>query len=158
MNRSILSKSALRLVTGLLAVAALVAACGGSGGGLYGNSGASGTTVAGSTTVLTKTISGQTVLVAGSKGMTLYTFDTDVSGSGQSACNNGCAQTWPPLTVSSGTTPTAGTGASGSLGTITRSDGSLQVTYNGLPLHFYVGDQAPGDTNGHYPGWSLSQP
>jgi predicted lipoprotein with Yx(FWY)xxD motif len=34
----------------------------------------------------------------------------------------------------------------------------LQVTYNGLPLHFYSGDHASGDTNGNYPGWSPATP
>jgi predicted lipoprotein with Yx(FWY)xxD motif len=55
--------------------------------------------------------------------------------------------------------PTAGTGATGKLATITRKDdGTLQVTYNGLPLHFYQGDKAPGDTNGSYPNWNLVTP
>ena len=76
----------------------------------------------------------------------------------QAACTGGCATTWPPLTVSSGTTPTAGAGASGVLKTITRDDGSTQVTYNGMPLHFYKGDTASGDMNGHYPGWSIAKP
>lgn len=44
------------------------------------------------------------------------------------------------------------------LKTITRDDGSTQVTYNGMPLHFYKGDTAPGDMNGHYPGWSIAKP
>jgi predicted lipoprotein with Yx(FWY)xxD motif len=45
------------------------------------------------------------------------------------------------------------------LGTFTRTDnGTLQVTYNGLPLYFYSGDRAPGDTNGNYPGWNPVKP
>ena len=43
--------------------------------------------------------------------------------------------------------------------TITRSDdGSLQVTYNGLPLYFFVGDHAKGDLNGVYTDWSAVKP
>ena len=46
----------------------------------------------------------------------------------------------------------------GQLGTITRNDGSLQVTYKGLPLYFFHSDSKPGDTNGNYTGWSLVKP
>jgi predicted lipoprotein with Yx(FWY)xxD motif len=110
-------------------------------------------------TVMTGTGGGGTVLVAGSNGMTVYTFSKDTANSGTSACSGGCATTWPPLTVSAGTKPTAGPGVTGTVGTITRADtGALQVTYNGLPLHFYSGDHAAGDTNGNYPGWSPVKP
>jgi predicted lipoprotein with Yx(FWY)xxD motif len=99
------------------------------------------------------------VLVAGSNGMTVYTFASDVAGNGKSACTGGCLTRWPALTVSAGTTPTAGAGVTGKLATIKRTDdGTLQVTYNGLPLYFFQGDSAPGDTNGSYPGWNLVTP
>jgi predicted lipoprotein with Yx(FWY)xxD motif len=110
-----------------------------------------------SSTVLVSTIGGVAVLVAGSNGMTLYEFANDTPGNGKSACTGSCASTWPPLTVASGTTPTA-TGASGALATLTRDDGTTQVTYAGHPLHFYSGDSAPGDTKGNYPGWSTAKP
>src|SRR4030081_2241572 len=70
-----------------------------------------------------------TILVAASNGLPVYTFDSDSPGS--SKCNGGCASTWPPLTIASGTTPTGGAGVTGQLGTITRGDGSIQVTYKG---------------------------
>jgi predicted lipoprotein with Yx(FWY)xxD motif len=98
------------------------------------------------------------VLVAASNRMTLYMFNSDVAGSGASNCNGGCATTWPPLTVPPGTTPGGGPGVGGRVGTIRRSTGALQVTYNGLPLYLYSGDHAPGDTNGNYPGWSPARP
>ncbi|MDQ6720585.1 MAG: hypothetical protein M3003_07300, partial [Candidatus Dormibacteraeota bacterium] len=69
-----------------------------------------------------------------------------------------CATAWPPLTVATGTTPTGGSGVTGPLGTITRSDGSLQVTYKGLPLYFFRSDSAAGETKGNYTGWSLVKP
>lgn len=100
-----------------------------------------------------------TILVAGSNGMTVYTFTNDTKDSGASACTGGCLQRWPALTVPAGTTPTAGNGVSGTLGTITRSDdGTTQVTYNGLPLYFFEGDSAPGDANGVYPNWEAVKP
>ena len=108
------------------------------------------------TTLAAATVSGHgVVLVAGFNGMTVYQFDGDVAGSGTSACSGGCATTWPPFTITSGTSPTAAAGITGQLGTLTRADGKgIQVTYNGKPLHFYSGDTKPGDANGNYPGWS----
>jgi predicted lipoprotein with Yx(FWY)xxD motif len=91
------------------------------------------------------------------RGFSLYLFANDTAGSGTSACAGGCAGAWPPLTVDG--TPTAGEGVTGELGTITRDDGSTQVTYNGLPLYFFANDAAPGETNGaSIPNWSLAQP
>ena len=97
-----------------------------------------------------------TILVAASNSHTVYTFDSDSPGA--SKCNGGCASTWPPLSIASGMTPTGGPGVTGQLGTITRTDGSLQVTYKGLPLYFFHSDASAGDTKGNYTGWSLVKP
>ena len=139
-----------KLIAATMVGALLVSACGSSAAtqAPAGPGGGAGSTVS------VKSIGGSNILVDGASGMTLYIFANDTANSGKSACSGGCATTWPPLTVSSGTTPTAGSGAGGKLGTITRDDGTIQVTYNGLPLHHYSGDSAPGDTNGNYPGWS----
>jgi predicted lipoprotein with Yx(FWY)xxD motif len=99
-----------------------------------------------------------TGLVAGSNGMTLYTFTKDVANSGKSACTGDCIVKWPALTVDSGAKPSAGDGVSGALATITRDDGTLQVTYNGLPLYFFQGDTKPGDANGIYTNWEMAKP
>jgi predicted lipoprotein with Yx(FWY)xxD motif len=88
---------------------------------------------------------GGTILVNAS-GLTLYKFSADSAG--MSACSGACAMAWPPVTVASGLRPTGGSGATGTFGTITRSDGTLQVTYNGSPLYTFAGDSAAGDTNG----------
>ena len=83
------------------------------------------------------------------EGMSLYVFMADTQNSGTSTCgdDDGCAAEWPPL-VSQGA-PVAGEGVDATLlGTITRDDGTLQVTYNGWPLYLFVEDAAPGDTNG----------
>jgi predicted lipoprotein with Yx(FWY)xxD motif len=99
------------------------------------------------------------VLVAGANGMTVYQFSKDVADSGTSACTGGCLTTWPALTVPAGSTPSGGSGVVGKLGTITRADdGTLQVTYNGLPLYFFHNDKAPGDANGVYADWSAVKP
>ena len=89
-----------------------------------------------------------TILVDG-EGMSLYVFMADTQNSGTSTCgdDDGCATDWPPL-VSQGS-PVAGDGVDATLvGTITRDDGSMQVTYNGWPLYTFSEDEAPGDTNG----------
>ena len=100
-----------------------------------------------------------TVLVAGANGMTVYTFTKDVKDSGKSNCTGGCIDTWPALTVPAGATPSGGASLTGKLGTITREDdGTLQVTYNGLPLYFFKNDKAPGDANGIYEYWEAVKP
>ena len=100
-----------------------------------------------------------TILVDGTTGMTLYVFAKDVKDSGTSACTGGCITKWPALTVAAGASPTAGTGVTGTLATITRADdGKLQVTYNGLPLYFFSNDKAPGDLNGVYENWMTVAP
>ncbi len=99
-----------------------------------------------------------TVLVAGSNGMTVYVFTKDTKDSGTSACLDTCATNWPPLSVAAGGAPVAGTGVAGKLGTITRPDGTLQVTYNGKPLYFFANDKAPGDANGVYTNWEAVKP
>jgi predicted lipoprotein with Yx(FWY)xxD motif len=121
-------------------------------------SAAASTAGSGSTVVAKDLGSAGTGLVAGSNGMSLYTFTKDTPNSGTSACNAGCIDTWPALSVASGGAPSAGDGVSGTLGTITRGDGTLQVTYNGLPLYFFKNDAQPGDTNGVYTNWELAKP
>ena len=78
--------------------------------------------------------------------MTLYHFTNDSSTT--SKCTGTCATLWPPYLVSSSAQLAALPDASGVLGTITRPDGSLQVTYNGMPLYFWHNDVNPGDALG----------
>ena len=99
-----------------------------------------------------------TVLVDGKSGLTVYTFTKDVKDSGKSNCTGGCIDTWPALTVPAGATPSGGASLTGKLGTITRDDGTLQVTYNGMPLYFFKNDKAPGDANGIYEYWEAVKP
>ena len=74
-------------------------------------------------------------------GMTVYTFDKDVAGSGKSACNGPCAENWPPVK--------AGDAAvSAPYSTVTRDDGSKQLAYQGKPLYTFVKDKKAGDREG----------
>jgi predicted lipoprotein with Yx(FWY)xxD motif len=85
-------------------------------------------------------------------GLTLYRYSLDTAG--RSACTGGCASIWTPLTVPAGTEHVAG-GAGVSradLGIITRSDGSHQVTYKGMPLYTYTGDTKAGEATGQGSG------
>ena len=80
-------------------------------------------------------------------GMALYTFKSDKPG--VSNCSGTCAAAWPPYTVSSSAGLTTAPNIPGTLATITRSDGTLQVTYNGMPLYFFVQDKTPGNVTGN---------
>lgn len=75
-------------------------------------------------------------------GMTLYTFDKDVAGSGKSVCNGPCATLWPPATVAADAKPEA------DLSIVTRDDGSKQWAYKGKPVYTYAADKQPGDMAG----------
>ena len=94
------------------------------------------------TSLKTTTIGGTTVLT-NAKGFTLYSFAPDTPAT--SKCYGSCAAYWPPVT---GTTA-IGQGVPGRVATITRTDGSEQLTYNGHPLYTYVGDTAPGQARGN---------
>lgn len=92
------------------------------------------------------------------KGLTLYTFANDTEG--KSTCTGDCATTWPPLLVEEGE-PTASMDVPGSLGVYERmEDGGRQLTYNGMPLYYFSGDSAPGDTTGEGLGdvWFVAAP
>ena len=84
--------------------------------------------------------------LTGQNGMTLYVFTKDSAD--LSTCSLACATTWPPLSAATGATITGPSGATGAFATITRSDGIVQVTYNHIPLYYFSGDSAAGDTTG----------
>jgi len=90
----------------------------------------------------TTTIGGTTVLT-NAKGLTLYSFAPDTAAA--SRCYGSCAVYWPPVTGTAAASP----GVPGRVGTITRTDGSEQLTYNGHPLYTYIGDSAPGQARGN---------
>ena len=125
----------LLAAAGVAAVAMSAAAC----------SSSSSSTSAGSGTppaLKTATVNGVSV-VTNAQGFTLYSFDPDTATT--SKCSGACAQIWPPVTGPAA----AGQGVSGTLGTITRSDGSKQTTYDGHPVYTYTADNGPGQANGN---------
>jgi predicted lipoprotein with Yx(FWY)xxD motif len=81
-------------------------------------------------------------VLVGPNGMTLYTFDKDVAGSGKSVCNGPCATNWPPLMA------TESGKASGDYSIITRDDGQKQWAVKGKPVYYWVKDTKPGDKTG----------
>ena len=97
----------------------------------------------------TKTADG---VLTNSAGMTLYTFDKDSAG--KSACNGGCAASWPPLMA------TATDKASGDYTIVTRDDGAKQWAYKGKPLYLWTKDTKPGEKTGDGVGgvWKVAKP
>lgn len=87
---------------------------------------------------------------------TLYWYTKDSPG--KSVCTGGCLSAWPPFAATG--TPTLPAGVPGTLGTITRSDGTTQVTYDDMPLYYFAKDTAPGDTTGQGVGkvWYVITP
>ncbi|MFE5812263.1 SCO0930 family lipoprotein [Streptomyces sp. NPDC056479] len=162
------------LVVSAVAVAALTTACGsetappassqnvgataatggyGSGTGLGSgyDAGAAGqesaatqAASAGELTVATNAELGE--LLTDSDGMTLYRFDKDVAEPPKSNCDGDCATKWPPVPADDAT---AGVGIDkNKLGSVTRTDGTKQLTIDGWPAYRYAKDTKAGDVNG----------
>ena len=147
------------MVGSLVIVAVALAGCGGSSG-----SGTSTEASAGSTTpAATKSAPSLTIgtyktpedgtLITGADNRTLYVFKPDeksTSGHDKSStCNGSCAAVWPPV-LSSGTPAVSGQAKASLIGLTTRSDGTEQVTYNGLPLYYYTADAKAGQSVGNH--------
>jgi predicted lipoprotein with Yx(FWY)xxD motif len=135
----------ITLATVGIAVTTL-AGCAATGtGSSAGSSGSNAAPAAtGSTLATGKTSLG--TIVVNAKGDTVYTFDNDTANSGKSSCYTGCASIWPALTTTSAHPSIKG--VTGTVGTITRTDGKKQVTLNGMPLYTYATDAKPGDVGG----------
>jgi predicted lipoprotein with Yx(FWY)xxD motif len=139
----------------LIAMVALLAACGQPAGA--GTSGPPASTAAGLTLELRQDAT-LGAFVAGEDGKSLYVFTQDSGGA--SACVDECATNWPPLVVGSASDVVAGSGVTGALATITRTDGTTQVTLGGAPLYYFAADAAAGETKGQGIGgvWFLASP
>jgi predicted lipoprotein with Yx(FWY)xxD motif/plastocyanin len=80
-------------------------------------------------------------------GMTLYVFEQDTQGAGESSCQGDCADAWPPFTAEG--EPTVGDGVTADLATFERETGETQVMANGWPLYYFAQDEAAGDARGY---------
>jgi predicted lipoprotein with Yx(FWY)xxD motif len=132
---------------GAIAATLVVAACGSSssstgGSGGSGGSGSSPPAASSGSALSTMKVGGATLLT-NAKGFTLYWFAPDTSTT--SKCYGTCAKYWPPVPGPA----TAGMHVTGTLGTITRSNGTKQATWDGHPLYTYVADTAPGMAKGN---------
>jgi predicted lipoprotein with Yx(FWY)xxD motif len=140
-------------VGGALGAAVVVAACssGASSSAAApaaspagGSSSSAGASSSGGTVITTAKSSGGTVL-ASSSGRAVYLWAKDTGD--MSNCNGACAGAWPPVTTTA-TATASGSAKASDIGTITRSDGTKQVTYDGHPLYYFAGDSGPGTASG----------
>jgi predicted lipoprotein with Yx(FWY)xxD motif len=108
-----------------------------------GTASASGAASTG-TEITTAAASGSTFLTDGS-GRAVYLWMKDTGDASQ--CSGACAGAWPPVPAT-GTVTAGGSAVASDLGTITRSDGTKQVTYDGHPLYYFSGDSGAGMASG----------
>jgi predicted lipoprotein with Yx(FWY)xxD motif len=149
MIHSLLARMPLPVKLGIpLASALLATACSSAAASSSPSSApTAGSSASASTTgtvITTQAGSAGAFLTAGS-GRAVYLWAKD--GMNMSTCSGACAAAWPPVPATGKLTATGGAKAS-DLGTITRSDGTKQVTYDGHPLYYFAGDSAAGQTNG----------
>jgi predicted lipoprotein with Yx(FWY)xxD motif len=132
-------------------VALAVAACGGSNSSSHAKHAASSSSATTATNASAKSVAVKTAkgkfgtYLVGPSGRALYVWVADSMG--KSNCSGACAKVWPPLTTN-GSPKASGRAMAADLGTITRSDGTKQVTYKGHPLYYYVSDTGPATTSG----------
>lgn len=134
----------LKLSPPAIAASLLVAACGSSSSNNTTSSAAQTGSSASSAVVVKSASSSLGTVLVDSRGMTLYHLSGEQNG--KFICTSTtCLGVWHPLTASSSVTPN---GEVGSLGTVKRPDGTIQVTYKGTPLYTFAQDQQPGETKG----------
>lgn len=156
---SVLAATAAAVVVGLTACSS------GAGDGYGGTSDAPVDPVAATPqvgTILTANSTAKlgTVVVDG-QGYTLYRFDKDSAKPPTSNCAGECAQQWPPVLATPGTPLTVEGVEQEAVGTINRSDGTIQLTLGGWPVYRFSGDPQPGATSGQGNGggeWAAVTP
>jgi predicted lipoprotein with Yx(FWY)xxD motif len=149
MIHSLMTRMPLPVKLGIpVASALMVAACSSAAASPAAPaSSAAGSSASASTTgtVITTQAGSAGAFLTNASGRTVYLWAKD--GKNMSACSGACAAAWPPVPAT-GTVTATGSAKASDLGTITRSDGTKQVTYDGHPLYYFAGDSAAGQTNG----------
>lgn len=148
MNMSLLGRLPMPVKLGVpVAAGLLAAACGTAAGSTTGSTAAGTPASSGSTTatVIESHHGSAAPFLTNSSGRAVYLWAADSMN--KSMCSGACAEAWPPVT-SKGQVTAANGAKAADLGTITRSDGTKQVTYLGHPLYYFAGDSGPGQTNG----------
>jgi predicted lipoprotein with Yx(FWY)xxD motif len=150
----------MKCMVGSIAImSAVLAGCGGSSG----TSASTPTSAASATSAAAKSAPSLVIgtyktpedgtLITGTNNRTLYMFKPDEKSTSAhkklSTCNGACAKVWPPV-LASGTPAVAGKANASLIGLTTRSDGTKQVTYNGLPLYYYTADTTAGQSVGNH--------
>ncbi|GAA2750418.1 hypothetical protein [Kitasatospora cinereorecta] len=162
----------LLAVSGLAALLLTATACSSSGDQGYGKpaaapaaaapasaaAGAAAGAATEGTKLLAATSAGLGPIVTDAAGRTLYRFDKDTAKPSASMCTDACAAKWPPVPAQDKVDVTGVDSAL--VGSITRPDGTKQLTLGGWPLYRYAGDSSPGQTNGQGVGgtWFASTP
>jgi predicted lipoprotein with Yx(FWY)xxD motif len=145
-------QKSMKVLVPTIAASVVLSACGSSSSSKTSTSSAESqpsaaqTTAAGTSSTIVKTATSPQLgrILVDAQGMTLYHLTAEQNG--KFICtSSACLQVWHPLTVQGGSTPS---GNVGSLATVKRPDGSVQVTYKGHPLYTFAQDQAAGQTNG----------
>jgi len=148
MNMSLLGRLPMPVKLGVpVAAGLLAAACGTAAGSTTGSTAAGTPASSGSSTatVIESHAGSAGAFLTNSSGRAVYLWAADSMN--KSMCSGACAGAWPPVT-SKGQVTAANGAKAADLGTITRSDGTKQVTYLGHPLYYFAGDSGPGQTNG----------
>src|SRR5580698_8603068 len=148
MIHSLLSRMPLPVKLGIpLGSALLAAACSSAAAAPASSAPAAGSPASASATgtVITTEAGSGGAFLTNASGRTVYLWAKD--GTNMSACSGACAAAWPPVPAT-GTLTATGSAKASDLGTITRSDGTKQVTYDGHPLYYFAGDSAAKQTNG----------
>ena len=147
------------MVGSIAIMSAVLAGCGGSSG----TSTSTPTSATGATSAAAKSAPSLVIgtyktpedgtLITGANNRTLYVFKPDEKSTSAheklSTCKGACAKVWPPV-LASGTPAVAGEANASLIGLTTRSDGTKQVTYNGLPLYYYTADTKAGQAIGNH--------
>jgi predicted lipoprotein with Yx(FWY)xxD motif len=138
-----------KLSLSAIAASLLIAACGSSSSSKTTSSAASTQAAAqssssSSSAVVKSASSSLGTILVDSQGMTLYHLSGEQNG--KFICtSSACLGVWHPLIAPSGGAPS---GEVGSLGTVKRPEGKMQVTYKGTPLYTFAQDKQAGETNG----------